>query len=62
MLNFSTVIIVHVSKKFCQLLLFNCQLAMFAHFNIFKKTFSSKKVPVVHVRTLFFAVSFLLLS
>ena len=42
MLNFSTVIIVHVSKKFCQLLLLNCQLAMFAHFKFFKETFFQK--------------------
>ena len=61
MLNFSTVIIVHVSKKFVSYF-FSIVSWLFANFKFFRKTFSSKNVAVVHVRTLLFAVSFLMIS
>ena len=62
MLNFSTVIIVHVSKKFVSYF-FSIVSWLCSHIlNFLRKHFLQKKVPVVHVRTLFFAVSFLMIS
>ena len=61
MLKFSTVIIVHVSKKFVSYF-FSIVSWLCSHIlNFLRNLFFSKKVPVVHVRTLFFAVSFLLI-
>ena len=61
MLNFSAVIIVHVFKNFVSYF-FSIVSWLCSHILNFLRNHFFKKVPVVHVRTLFFAVSFLLIS